>query len=1286
MSIQLPEWVSKTFEVTTGDGFPQADEDRLRQLAALWKETGQGLQGLMEEVTAATNAAASLVRGPASVQFISTMRSLTAGDAAAIPSLAQNCLDLADFVDKTALDVEYTKWLVIGQMVMLAAQIAWALATSAFNFGISLPMIPVLQALGRTLAGRLIMMLIQQILVGLIMQIGLDAITQIAQFAAKTRTAWDWQKTGGAAISGLVGAGVGMFLHGLFNGVINPLGKAAANAIENAADNSAEAAAKSAGKALFTPLAEKPAWVFTKHAVDFSSEVLRGATHEWLTDYMATGIQEGDWDPTHVTVFDLTAGGLEEVFEAMSHRSGRGIRLGIGLATGLSKGNQFAGLAKLPPIGIDAVANLGLPPPGKQLPQTLAGLNQVDFGTANQAALAALREMQAAQLPAEIVLPTAKDGTALSQAALDALSQVDFSRLTQAQLEALDKVDFAKLTPAALHAVQQIGTGGLTRQDVQALAKLDPMDLNSKARAALRETDWTKVGGTGLAVLAGTEPKNVLAGSINALPTLFPAQTADGIGSNGAAQDGTAPPPYSAAPLPGEQILDPQTGTPTDGPGGTPGSGTPGGTGAIGDTAVNGDTASAGTTGETGVTGDTPVNGNAASTGAPGELPGTEIPGTEATGGTVANGGSPDTGPLGAGTAAPQFRTSVPDTWQALADLRSIWGKPLPAEWWQALSQVDFSSVSHADLRALVGQELTTPPSNVQLPATLTGAELSPSAKLVLAAVDWTQVSPETVATLSGMDLSAIGPTAAHLAAQIGQDGFTAEAAAALAAFDLTSLSPDVRRAISTVDVTKLSAAQLTSLAAAEPGEITTEQLAALPQLEADQAPPAFDPAGAAVREIGDGVYHVEGLGDPPDLSGLPQVPDALVLSVEGEGGRFRIGNALVGASELADVIRGLPGWRPGSGRRLVLVSDHAAAGPAGTSLAAALAQDLGVDVVASTGVGTASIAVSLDGIPGEWTLSPADGSPARPLGASLAAAAAVLANESTLLRDLGSTAVGSTASTIAGKAALNVGGTGQTGSTKSGTPFASTTPATMTTSSNGQSEGDGSRRSTGSTPNGSVGGRSRDGKGRFTSSSISAALSGQPATTPSTSPESTADSTTPTMPTASTTTTAPQAASLPPDGTHGQLAGGHGYFFAGPGDSAAALAEAKAALPLFENGYVVAAHMTPDGQRVVLSDGRTLTVTEFAALLPTLPGYTAGMPIVLVACNAALVPPGGRSFADGLSLTMAADVWAATSDVWQTKDGRVLATGTTAFTGGKMLPARGRDGAGTSRSPASSR
>src|SRR4030095_15204197 len=116
-------------------------------------------------------------------------------------------------------------------------------------------------------------------------------------------------------------------------------------------------------------------------------------------------------------------------------------------------------------------------------------------------------------------------------------------------------------------------------------------------------------------------------------------------------------------------------------------------------------------------------------------------------------------------------------------------------------------------------------------------------------------------------------------------------------------------------------------------------------------------------------------------------------------------------------------------------------------------------------------------------------------------------------------------------------------------------------------------------------------------------------------------------------------------------------YVLAGPGDDAALFNAAKDALPLFPNAYVVGAHMTADGQRIVLADGSELTAEQFIEVLRRTPDLAPGTPLVFVMCKAGLVPVGGRSFADVVAEEWKADVWATDGDVWQTRLGKVVAT-----------------------------
>src|SRR4030095_4735727 len=77
------------------------------------------------------------------------------------------------------------------------------------------------------------------------------------------------------------------------------------------------------------------------------------------------------------------------------------------------------------------------------------------------------------------------------------------------------------------------------------------------------------------------------------------------------------------------------------------------------------------------------------------------------------------------------------------------------------------------------------------------------------------------------------------------------------------------------------------------------------------------------------------------------------------------------------------------------------------------------------------------------------------------------------------------------------------------------------------------------------------------------------------------------------------------------------GYALAGPERNRALFGAAQDALPWFPDAFVLAAHMTADGQQVVLANGIELDAAQFLRWLQDLPGYRPGMPLVLVMCKA---------------------------------------------------------------------
>ncbi len=358
MSIQVEPWLSEIFLITTGSGFPEADEDQLRKLAQVWYTAGTDLTSLITDVQSATAGAVTAVQGLGAQDFVNTIESLTQG------TVADGCTQLGQIIDATALDVEYTKWTLIGQLVLLALQILWLIASSYFDFGLSLAAIPGLVALGRTLAGRLIMQLISHIITGIVMQEVIDAAVQAAQFAAGTRHQWDWEKTKMSVVSGALGGIGGFALHGL------------AHPIEHFLEGFLEHAN-----------------LFVRKFASLGGEAIKSGAEEYLHAFLTNGIypyidghpEQSRWGASYG---DFTAGAFSHLMMRGGHRIAYAV-------TPFAKFNPFSVLANLPAISREALAAI-LPLPTGPLPRSvLAGLNQVGFASVRPAALAALPEISA---------------------------------------------------------------------------------------------------------------------------------------------------------------------------------------------------------------------------------------------------------------------------------------------------------------------------------------------------------------------------------------------------------------------------------------------------------------------------------------------------------------------------------------------------------------------------------------------------------------------------------------------------------------------------------------------------------------------------------------------------------------------------------------------------------------------------------------------------------------------------------------------------------------------------
>ncbi|HVQ92522.1 MAG TPA: hypothetical protein VMU51_15910, partial [Mycobacteriales bacterium] len=1209
MAIEVPEWAQTIFLIGTGETWPHLNEDDLWSLAAAWADTAIDLNELIGQVNQAAIGAKLALQGDAGEAFSQAILSFTENNPRLIPALAEGAEGLAKYADKTALDVQYAKWIILAQLVPLVYSIYQLIAASYETFGASLAGIPPLIELGQWIAKSVILKLIQAIVFSVVMQMGFDIAVQAAQFAAGTRKSWDWDKTKSSAITGVVGGIFGQILHG--------------------------AAGKMFGH---------------KFAESFVSHVVLGAVHEYGTEVFSNAVQGEGFKGSP---FSLTAGGTEGLLDWGKHR--------------ISHSRQASHV------------NINLP--------------HVDIPSLSTPSLEALSGFKFDQF---------------SDAVRQEMTQINFNLADPAMLDKIARMDPATVTPETF--------AGLPRADAP------PPYTRDSADGTVAPPPYTDADGKN-----GAAPPTTGVGQNDPVQN---GQTAPGqTGVPGPGQTGVPGPGQTGVPGPG------QTGVPGPGRTEVPGQAdAPGQADVPGRTEVPGQADVPGRTeapGQADVPGQTEAPGQADVPGqaeAPGQrqIPDQNgVPGSNGVTPTVP-GESPAATPTD-GATLPQITPATPgqtaDGLPSTSDLGATGPAPVNGDGPQVGAGPDGNGTTGAANQPGLSQPGPGQPGvnqpglgqpglgqpGVSEPGLGQLSESGPNGQ------------PNGNGSIGGV-LNPIGTDPSTGPVQPGQDSPPTSQPSTPG-----QSTPDGRGGpvpMAPVLFGQQGGARFSSPATARPATGPAPRPAAQPATRSATRPAAGpnvaqpaateEPANtptptvpAEVAEIPAGWWLPTGTDSAAVEAAVWDlvVPagnwKVIAATAEGEGVRF--GGRVLNPAEFADLVRSQPGW---DGHSLVLV-----AGRTGNRFAAAVRAELGVDVIAPQADAVfdtdkrvkSGDLVQVGGTgrfreSGEWVLHPAEGE-ARLLGSDLVSAmqreraSANRATDVTLPANLvapsrsgpdrpslpgqrqtgsraeqqsvpqqatsdgpalpGTTSIGPV-STANGAPLPNIPTTASTSSTASPAPSSAATSSDVTSSDVTSSDGTSSD------------GTSSDGTSSDATSSDGTSSDG-------TSSDGNSSDGTSSAPVGPGSYRRALGGRTGP-GPAGPLAGGRGFFFGSPADNADAVSAAAAALPTFPAGYVVAAHATADGQRVLV-DGQELTPAQFAGRVRNLPGYQAGQPVLLVACGTALPGPAGRSFADGLAAALDTAVLAPDAAAWQTTDGRVLATATGVRPDGTVVPIRtGRD------------
>ncbi|MFB7293101.1 WXG100-like domain-containing protein [Actinacidiphila glaucinigra] len=195
MSIKLLPELAWLADLAIGQDWPQGDEDQLYELGEIWTIAARQLISLELIIDPSARGVLNSVGGLVADEFLAFTRRLRAN----LPAMAESAEQLGDLGRNTSLLVGYTKYMILVQLVWLAAEIAelafWAPEV-----------IPVLLTGVRAIVKMLLRRLVASIAGGAAYMVGMDMVVQAIQFLKGDRTEWDTsltrQSAGGGALGG----------------------------------------------------------------------------------------------------------------------------------------------------------------------------------------------------------------------------------------------------------------------------------------------------------------------------------------------------------------------------------------------------------------------------------------------------------------------------------------------------------------------------------------------------------------------------------------------------------------------------------------------------------------------------------------------------------------------------------------------------------------------------------------------------------------------------------------------------------------------------------------------------------------------------------------------------------------------------------------------------------------------------------------------------------------------------------------------------------------------------
>ncbi|MFH8435842.1 glycosyltransferase [Streptomyces sp. NPDC018007] len=234
MAIEVPEGWATFLKTLTGMPFPQANEDSLRLVSDDYRLMAEKFQEVEELLRQVVSRVDEDFEGQTATEFVAYARQFverTNGNQSILDRAYEDALKLSKNAHKTAADIEYTKWMIFGQLALLVVQIALAQALMSVTAGLSeiwaAAAIGAFKAMALLILKFLVAQIIMQTITGLVGGLLLDSILQLTQMGRGDRTEWNTDFTKDAAKFAVIGGVLGgpfALLGGAFGKLLGNLG------------------------------------------------------------------------------------------------------------------------------------------------------------------------------------------------------------------------------------------------------------------------------------------------------------------------------------------------------------------------------------------------------------------------------------------------------------------------------------------------------------------------------------------------------------------------------------------------------------------------------------------------------------------------------------------------------------------------------------------------------------------------------------------------------------------------------------------------------------------------------------------------------------------------------------------------------------------------------------------------------------------------------------------------------------------------------------------------------